>query len=93
MPSKLISVDGQAVTDEETIAEEFNNYFVIKWKKTMADAVVPSLASDLDLTATNKNSNSLFLTPSSPQEVFNAIKKLKRLEELLTSTRYLLNML
>ena len=76
MSLKLISADDHIVNDEEIIAEKFNIYFV-NVGKTMADAVVPSLASDFNLTAANKNNNSLFVTPSCPQEVFNVIKKLK----------------
>ena len=43
----------------------------------MADAISPGSACNFDFSATNKNSNSLFLTPSCPQEVFNLIRKLK----------------
>ena len=43
----------------------------------MADAISPGSACNFNFSATNKNSNSLFLTPSCPQEVFNVIKKLK----------------
>ena len=76
LPSKLITLNGHTVTDEETIAEECNGYFV-NIRKSMADAVSPGSAGNFNFSATNKNSNSLFLTPSCPQEVFNAIKKLK----------------
>ena len=75
MPSKLVTSKGHTFTDEETIAEEFNGYFNIG--KTMADAISPGSACNFNFSATNKNSNSLFLTPSCPQEVFNAIRKLK----------------
>ena len=43
----------------------------------MADATSPGSACNFNLSATNKNRNSLFLTPSCPQKVFNVIKKLK----------------
>ena len=76
MPSKLVTSNGYTVTDEETIAEEFNSYFV-NIGKSMADAISPDLACNLNFSATNKNSISLFLTPSCPQEDFNGIKKLK----------------
>ena len=74
--SKLVTSNGHTVTDEKTIAEEFNSYFV-NIGKSMADAISPGSACNLNFSATNKNSNSLFLTPSCPQEVFNVIKKLK----------------
>ena len=76
LPSKLVTSNGHTVTDEETIAEEFNSYFVNSGK-SMADAISSGLARNFNFSATNKNSNSLFLTPSCPQEVFNVIKKLK----------------
>ena len=43
----------------------------------MADAISPGSACNFNFSATNKNNNSLFLTPSCSQEVFNVIKKLK----------------
>ena len=43
----------------------------------MADAISPGSACNFNFSATNKNSNLLFLTPSCPQEVFNVIDKLK----------------
>ena len=58
------------------IAEEFNSYFV-NIGKSMANAISPGSAWNFNFSATSKNSNSLFLTPSCPQEVFNVIKKLK----------------
>ena len=76
LPSKLVTYIGHTVTDEETIAEEFSSYFV-NIGKSMADAIVPNLDCNLNFTATNKNSNSFFLTQSYPQEVFNIIKVLK----------------
>ena len=76
LPSKLVTSNGHTVTDEETIAEEFNSYFV-NIGKSMADAISPGSACNFNFSATNKNSNSLFLTRSCPQEVFNVIKKLK----------------
>ena len=76
LPSKLVTSNGHTVTGEETIAEEFNIYFV-NIGKSMANAISPDSACKLNFSATNKNSNSLFLTPSCPQEVFNVIKKLK----------------
>ena len=76
LPSKLVTSNGHTVTDEETITEEFNSYFV-NIGKSMADAISPGSACNFNFSATNKNSNSLFLTRSCPQEVFNVIKKLK----------------
>ena len=76
LPSKLVTSNGHTVTDEETIAEEFNCYFV-NIGKSMADAILPGSACNFNFSATNKNCNLLFLTPSCPQEIFNVIKKLK----------------
>ena len=76
LPSKLVTSNGHTVTDEETIAEEFNSYFV-NIGKSMADAISPGSACYFNFSATNKNSNSLFLTPSCPREIFNVVKKLK----------------
>ena len=77
LPSKLITSNSYTVSDEETIAEEFNNYFNVNIRKTMANALTSGSACNLNFTATNKNSNSLFLMPSYPQEVITIIKKLK----------------
>ena len=76
LPSKLVTSNRYTVTDEENIAEEFKSYFV-NIGKSMADVISPGSACSFIFSATNKNSNSLFLTPSCPQEVFNVIKKLK----------------
>ena len=76
LPSKLVTSNGHTVTDEETIAKELNNYFV-NIGKSMADSISPGSACNLNFSATNRNSNSLFLTLSCPQEVFKVIKKLK----------------
>ena len=43
----------------------------------MADAIIPGSACNFNFSATNKNSNSIFVMLSCPQEVFNVIKKLK----------------
>ena len=78
LPSKLVTFNGHTVTDEETIVEDFNSYrYFVNIGKSMADAVSPGSACNFNFSATNKNSNSLFLTPSWPQEVFNVIKKLE----------------
>ena len=78
LPSKLVTSNCHTVTDEETIAEEFNSYFV-DIGKSMADAISTGSACNFNFSSTNKNrnSNSLFLAPSCPQEVFNVIKKQK----------------
>ena len=83
LPSKLISDNGYIATDNEIIAEEFNNCF-FNIEKTVTDAIVHSLAYDLNLTAFNKNNNSLFLKPRCSQEIFNVIKKLNRLKDVET---------
>ena len=76
LPSKLVTSDDHTVTDEETIPEKSNRYFV-NIGKSMAGAISSGSACNLNFSATNKNSNFLFLTPSCPQEVFNIIKKIK----------------
>ena len=65
LPSKVVISNGRTVTDEETIAEEFNSCFV-NIGKSMANSISPGLAYNLNFSATNKNSNSLFLMPSCP---------------------------
>ena len=75
LPSKQITAYGHAVTDDETVAEEFDNYFE-NIEKTMADTIALS-STYLDFTATYRNNNSLFLTPSCQQEVFDVMEKLK----------------
>ena len=77
MPAKVNTADGHIVTNEETIAEEFNNYFV-NVGKPKADAVAPRLACNLNFTAADKNSNSLFLPPNYLEEIFKVIQKLKK---------------
>ena len=76
LPLKLVTSNGHTVTDEETIAEEFISYLV-NIGKSMADAISLVSACNFNFSATNKNGNSLFLTPSCPQDVFDVIKKLK----------------
>ena len=73
LPSKLITSYGHTITDEENIAEEFNN-ILVNIGKSMADAIASGSACNINFSATNKNSNSPFLTPSCPQEVFNIMK-------------------
>ena len=80
LPAKVITADGHTVTNEETITEEFNNYFV-NVGKPKADAVAPRLACNLNFTAADKNSNLLFLPPNYPEDIFNVIKKLKKLQK------------
>ena len=91
---QLITTNGHTVIDEESIAEEFNNYFV-NIGKIMVNVNTPTLACNLNFTATNKNSNLLFLTPSCSSEVFNVMKKpnTKKLVKFWTSKRCLLNTL
>ena len=76
LPSKLVTSNGHTVINKETIAEEFNSYFV-NIGKSIADAISPDSACNFNFSAANKNSNLLFLTPSCPQEVFKVIKKLR----------------
>ena len=60
VPSTLVTSNGHTVTDEETIAEEFNSYFV-NIGKSMADAVSPGSACNFNFSATTKMTTRFFL--------------------------------
>ena len=66
LPSKLINRDGTVITNHQTIADEFNKYF-INVRKSMADSIAPrSLTksySNSCVWSSNKASNSIFLYP------------------------------
>ena len=68
------------ITNHQTIADEFNKYFVNVWK-SMADLIAPGSSNKLYLNScvwsSNKASNSIFLFPCSPQDAYNEIAKLK----------------
>ena len=51
--------NGHTVTDDETIAEEFDNDFV-NIGKALADVIASSSTYNLNFTTINKNKNSLF---------------------------------
>ena len=75
-PTKLITTLGDTITDQQSIAEEFNKYFV-NVGKSMADSIVSDKPSNEINYKVNTTSNSFFLLPCSSQEVFDLIKKLK----------------
>ena len=79
LPFKLINRDGTVITNHQTIADEFNKYFV-NVGKLMADLIAPGNLnksySNSCVWSSNKASNSIFLSPCSLQEVYNEIAKL-----------------
>ena len=80
VPSKLINKDDTVNPNHQTIAEEFRKYFV-NVGKSMADLIAPGSSnksySNSYVWSSNKASKSIFLSPCSPQEVYNEIAKLK----------------
>ena len=75
-PTKLIATLGDTITDQQSIAEEFNKYFV-NIGKSMADSIVSDKPNNNINGKVNTTSNSFFLLPCSSQEVFDLIKKLQ----------------
>ena len=73
-PTKLITTLGDTITDQQSIAEEFNKYFV-NLGKSVADSIVSDKPSKEMNYRVNTTSNSFFLLPCSSQEVFDLIKK------------------
>ena len=73
-PSINVQVDGEIITNQQTVAKEFNNFFI---------NVGPNLSSNIP--KTNKiftdylkqpTKNSMFLTPTNPTEIYNTINNL-----------------
>ena len=75
-PNELITTLGDTITDLQFLAEKFSNYFV-NIEKSMAHSMVSDKPSNKISFKVNTASNSFFLLPCSPQEVFDLIKKLK----------------
>ena len=75
-PNKLNTTLGYTIINQQSIAEEFNNYFV-NIGKSMANSIVSDKTSNKIKFKVNTTSNSFFQSPCSPQEVFDLIKKLK----------------
>ena len=59
--TKLIITLGDTITDQQSIAEEFNNYFV-NIGKSMADSIVSDKPSNKINYKVNTTSNSFFLS-------------------------------
>ena len=78
-PTNMLTDTGYTITDPQAIAEEFNKFFVSVGKrmaaKTSAHDKPPDSQSNLN--KIKKISNSVLLSPCTPQEVFNLITKLK----------------
>ena len=86
--TKVINEDGVVITNPQAIAEEFNKYFT-NLGKSMADLIVPDSSNNSNSNSyaflSNRASDSIFLFPCSPQEVFNTIKLLKNRKATRTS--------
>ena len=77
-PSKLMNSNGEVTSNSLAIAEEFNELFT-NVGKTMATSL-PTVGSNNSkniVFSKNKASNSTFLSPCSPQEVYHLINQLK----------------
>ena len=86
LPTKLITTLGDTITDQQSIAEEFNKHFV-NIGKSMVDSIVSNKASNKINYKINTTSNLFFLSPCSSQEVFDFINKLKK-RKSETNIRY-----
>ena len=75
-PIELVTTTGDTVTDRQSIAEKFNNYFVTVGK-SMADSTESYKLSKKINPKVNSTSSSLFVSPCTPQELCDLIKKLK----------------
>ena len=80
LPSKLMSKDGTVIANHQTIADKFNKYFV-NVGKSIANLIAAGSSnksySNSYVWSSRKASSSIFLSPSSLQEVHNGIVKLK----------------
>ena len=77
-PFKLMNSNGVIISNPLAIAEEFNECFT-NVGKTMA-TLLPTVGSNNSkniVFSKNKASNSIFLSPCSPQEVYHLINQLK----------------
>ena len=85
-PSKLMNSDSEVISNPLAIAEEFNDFFT-KVGKPMA-TLLPAVGSNNSkniVFSRNKASNSIFLSPCSPQEVYHVINQLKEKKAKRTS--------
>ena len=78
-PTKILTDTHCTIRDPQVIAEEFNKFFVSVGKRMAAKIFAHDKAPDSqsNLNKTKKISNSVFLFPCTPQEVFDLITKLK----------------
>ena len=85
-PTKILTDTGCTITDPQAIAEEFNKFFVSVGKRMAAKISAHDKPPDTqsNLNKIKKISNSIFLSPCTPQEVFNLITKLKDRKALRT---------
>ena len=77
-PSKLTLNNYDTVSEPQSIAEEFNSFFVNPGKE-MAASIQPnnSNSAECSVGGMKKITSSIFLLPSCQQEVFNIIEELK----------------
>ena len=77
-PSELMNSNGEIISNRLAIAEEFNE-FLPMWEKRWPHCL-PTVGSNNSkniVFSKNKASNSIFLSPRSPQEVYHLINQLK----------------
>ena len=75
-PSYLTTAAGDTVTDTQEIAKIFYEFFV-NIGKSITDSSSQGNTSTTKVKALNQTCNSFYLSPCTPQEVLNVIKKLK----------------
>ena len=73
-PSYLATAAGDTVTDTQEIAETFNEFFV-NVRKSITDFSSQGNTSTTKVKALSKTCNSFYLSPCTPLEVWNLIKK------------------
>ena len=78
-PTKILSDTGCTITGPQAITEEFNKFFVSAGKRMAAKISAHNKPPDSqsNINKIQKISNSVFLSPCTPQEVFDLITKLK----------------
>ena len=88
-PSKLMNSDNEVISNPLAIAEEFNDFFtnVGKSMATLLPAVGSNNSKNI-VFSKNKASNSIFLSPCNPQEVYHVINQLKEKKKSQTNIRH-----
>jgi len=74
--SNIFNIDDQEVTDQNKISNGFCNYFTSVGQK-LADKIPISNKSCSEYLTANPNPNSLFFTPTCPDEILKIINSLK----------------